>query len=91
MNLLIAIVVWAVFGLICGAIARLLVPGRQSMGLVVTMLLGVIGSFVGGFLAFLIVGGEPLQATGFIFSVIGAVIALALYLYAKRGSARGAR
>jgi uncharacterized membrane protein YeaQ/YmgE (transglycosylase-associated protein family) len=44
------------------------------------MLLGVIGSFVGGFVAFLLSGGEPLQASGFILSVIGAVVTLGSYV-----------
>ena len=76
MELLWALIVWAVFGLVCGALARLLVPGRQSMSLSMTMLLGIVGSFVGGFLAYFFVGGEPLQASGLIFSVIGAIIVL---------------
>ena len=80
MNTLGAIIIWAIFGLVCGAIARLLIPGRQPMGILMTMLLGVIGSFVGGFIAFMISGGDPLQASGFILSLVGAVITLAGYV-----------
>lgn len=80
MGLLWALLVWAVFGLICGALARLLVPGRQPMSWTMTMALGIAGSFVGGFLAYLIMGGEPLQASGMIFSVIGAVVVLLIAL-----------
>jgi len=69
-----AIIGWLIFGLIIGAIARLLVPGRQSLGLLGTMLVGVAGSFIGGFLSFLIFGGQLVQATGWIGSIIGAVI-----------------
>jgi uncharacterized membrane protein YeaQ/YmgE (transglycosylase-associated protein family) len=54
------------------------------------MVLGIIGSFVGGFVAYLVMGGEPLQASGFIFSVVGAVIVLAIYLYAVRKKIRSA-
>ena len=68
-----AILGWIVFGLFIGALARLLVPGRQSMGLVATMLLGVVGSFVGGLVAYLLVGGAPLQASGWVGSLLGAV------------------
>lgn len=75
-----AILIWAMFGLFCGAIARLLIPGHQPMGILMTMLLGVIGSFVGGFVAFLLSGGQPLQASGFILSVIGAVVTLGMYV-----------
>lgn len=65
---------WMLFGLIVGAIARFIVPGRQSMGLLATMALGVIGSFAGGFLAFLVFGGGAVRASGWIGSLIGAVI-----------------
>jgi uncharacterized membrane protein YeaQ/YmgE (transglycosylase-associated protein family) len=69
---------WIIFGLIIGALARLLVPGTQSMGLLKTMLLGVTGSFVGGFVGFLLVGGSPLQAAGWIGSLVGATVVLLL-------------
>lgn len=61
-----------VFGLVVGVIARLLVPGRQHLGLVVTLLLGVVGSVVGGIVA-------NLLGTGNIFelNVIGSVVAIA--------------
>ncbi|MCA9258643.1 MAG: GlsB/YeaQ/YmgE family stress response membrane protein [Planctomycetales bacterium] len=75
--MLTAIIGWIVFGLIVGAIARLLVPGRQPLGLAKTMALGVVGSFLGGFVGYLLAGGSPLQASGWIGSVIGAVVVLA--------------
>ncbi|MEQ8847598.1 GlsB/YeaQ/YmgE family stress response membrane protein [Botrimarina sp.] len=84
MDLIYSLIVWAVFGLIAGAIARFLVPGRQSMSLLATMVLGIIGSFVGGFLASLLTGTIALTPSGFILSILGAVIALAIYLYMKR-------
>ncbi len=71
-----AVIGWIFFGLIIGAVARLLVPGRQAMGLLSTMLLGVLGSFVGGFAGYLLSGGEPMQAAGWIGSLIGAVVVL---------------
>lgn len=76
--MLLAILSWMLFGLIIGALARLVVPGRQPMGLMKTMLLGVAGSFVGGFVAFLLVGGAPLQGAGWIGSAIGAIVLLAI-------------
>jgi uncharacterized membrane protein YeaQ/YmgE (transglycosylase-associated protein family) len=79
-----------VVGLIAGFIARAIVPGRQSMGIGATILLGIIGSFVGGFLGFLIFHADAadgfLQPAGIIGSIIGAVIALLIY-----GAATGRR
>ena len=75
------IIVWCVFGLIAGAIARLLMPGRDPMGCIATIALGVAGSFLGGFLASLIFGhrGEGFQPASLIGSVIGALILLFLF------------
>lgn len=69
-----------VTGLIVGALARLLVPGKDPMGILATILLGIVGSFVGGFLANVIFEGQfEVSAAGFIGSVIGAIIALLVY------------
>lgn len=76
--MLIPIIGWIIFGLIVGAIARFVYPGRQGLGLFQTTLLGVIGSFVGGFLAWLIIGGSAVQASGWIGSILGSVIVLAI-------------
>lgn len=80
---------WMVIGLIAGALARGLMPGRQPMGLLVTMLLGLAGSLLGGFIASLIFGYDArdpgFHAGGLFMSTIGAVILLALYTnYANR-------
>lgn len=76
MSTLFALIGWALFGLIAGAIARLLVPGRQSMSLMMTMLLGIAGSLTGGLVTWLITGGDAFQASGFVMSVVGAVLLL---------------
>ncbi|MBA2240258.1 MAG: GlsB/YeaQ/YmgE family stress response membrane protein [Solirubrobacterales bacterium] len=72
-----------VIGVIAGYLARLLVPGPDKIGFVRTVALGIIGSFIGGFLGYLITGedfGEgALQASGIFGSIIGAVIALLIY------------
>jgi len=77
------ILVLLLFGLVAGALARLLVPGRDSMGIGGTILLGIVGSFVGGFIGFLLFGSDinegALQPSGIIGSVIGAVIALLIW------------
>jgi uncharacterized membrane protein YeaQ/YmgE (transglycosylase-associated protein family) len=73
-----------IIGLIAGAIARLLVPGRQDLSIPMTILLGIIGSFVGGFLGYLIFHHDSqngfFQPSGIIGSVIGAVIVLLIWL-----------
>ena len=71
---LLEIVGMLVFGLVAGAIARLLMPGRQAMGLFATMLLGIAGSFLGGFLAYMIWGGEAFRTVGWMGSVLGAIL-----------------
>lgn len=69
-----------IIGLIAGALARFLVPGPDPLGFLGTALLGIIGSFVGGFLWSLLTGdGLEIRTSGLIGSVIGAVIALLAY------------
>ncbi len=76
------IVVLIIVGLIAGAIARLLVPGRDSMGLIGTILLGVVGSFLGGFIEnvfqFHRLAIHRVHATGILGSIIGAIVLLLL-------------
>lgn len=82
------IIWWLIVGLIAGALARLLVPGNDPMGWGGTLLLGLVGSLVGGFLANLIFGGEfEVSAAGIIGATIGAIIALLVYR-ASRSSSR---
>ena len=86
---MITFVLWLlVFGLVAGAFARLLVPGRDRLGCGGTVLLGIVGSFVGGFLGFVLfdrdAGDGALQPSGLLGSVAGAVIAL-LVLRSLRG------
>ena len=73
---------WIIFGLIVGALAKLLVPGNDSNNIITTILLGVAGSFLGGFIGNLLFhrnseGG--IKYGGFIMSLIGAIILLVLY------------
>jgi uncharacterized membrane protein YeaQ/YmgE (transglycosylase-associated protein family) len=82
------IVVLLVVGFIAGGIARLLVPGPDPMSLFGTWLLGVIGSFVGGFLGYVLFGRDlddgVVQTSGIIGSILGAVVALLVYRFANR-------
>ena len=72
---------WIVFGLIAGAIARLLMPGRQPMGIILTIVLGIVGSFVGGVIGNAFHGvplSEPAPA-GWLGSIVGALLVLIVY------------
>jgi len=77
------IITLLVVGLIAGALARLIVPGKDSMGIGATILLGIVGSFIGGFLGYVIFHKDGqdgfLQPSGLIGSIIGAIIALLIY------------
>jgi uncharacterized membrane protein YeaQ/YmgE (transglycosylase-associated protein family) len=77
------IITLIIIGIIAGYAARLLVPGRDPMSFVQTAVLGIVGSFIGGFLGYLLFGNDleegALQASGLLGSIIGAVIALLLY------------
>ena len=78
-----------VVGLIAGFVARAIMPGRDPMGWVMTIVLGIVGSFVGGFLInFLFhtdrVDSSAIQPTGIVGSVIGALVVLGIYHLARR-------
>jgi uncharacterized membrane protein YeaQ/YmgE (transglycosylase-associated protein family) len=90
---MVGFLIWLlVIGLIAGFVARLLVPGRDPMGILGTIVLGIVGSFLGGFLGYLLFGKDldegALQPSGIIGSIIGAVIALLIYRAVKRRSRR---
>jgi uncharacterized membrane protein YeaQ/YmgE (transglycosylase-associated protein family) len=76
------IIVLVIIGLIAGAVARLLVPGRDPIGVLGTILLGVAGSFIGGFVSTLVeyhtLSVNAFHATGIIWSIVGAIILLVL-------------
>ncbi len=74
------IIAWIVFGFIIGLLARALVPGRQHMGFVLTTLLGVAGSLIGGLVATALSGGsmQELHGAGFLGSLVGAVLLLVI-------------
>jgi uncharacterized membrane protein YeaQ/YmgE (transglycosylase-associated protein family) len=75
------IIAWIVLGLIAGAIAKLIMPGRDPGGIIVTMLIGIAGALVGGFV-FSLFGGDGvsgLNLGSIIVAVVGALILLALY------------
>jgi uncharacterized membrane protein YeaQ/YmgE (transglycosylase-associated protein family) len=73
------IIGWIVFGLIVGAVAKMLMPGRDPGGWVVTIVLGIAGALLGGFLGRAVGWYGPNDAAGFLMSVVGAVVLLGLY------------
>jgi len=80
---------WIVLGLIAGAIAKAILPGRQGGGWIATLLLGVVGALVGGFLGSLLfnVGLEEFWSLQtWIVAILGAVLVLAIYGFLTRGS-----
>jgi uncharacterized membrane protein YeaQ/YmgE (transglycosylase-associated protein family) len=82
------IIVFLIVGLIAGFIARALVPGPDPMGWLGTMILGIVGSFVGGTLGALVFGGNlDLSASGLVGSIIGAIIVLLIWraMSSRRG------
>lgn len=80
-----SIVLWILFGLIVGVIAKLLTPGRDPGGFVITVLLGIAGALLGGFVGRVLGIYPDYQSTGgFFMSIVGAVIILAIYHVATR-------
>jgi uncharacterized membrane protein YeaQ/YmgE (transglycosylase-associated protein family) len=70
---------WIIFGLIVGAVAKLLMPGRDPGGIIITMFLGIVGAVLGGFLGRSMGLYQEGEAAGFLMSLIGAVVVLFLY------------
>jgi uncharacterized membrane protein YeaQ/YmgE (transglycosylase-associated protein family) len=70
---------WIVFGLIVGVIAKLLMPGRDPGGFIITALLGIAGAVVGGFIGRALGFYGPGEAAGFLMSLVGAIILLFIY------------
>jgi uncharacterized membrane protein YeaQ/YmgE (transglycosylase-associated protein family) len=85
MNML-SLLGWIIFGLIVGALAKLLMPGRDPGGIIVTIILGIVGALIGGFLGRAMGFYGPGDVAGFVMSLIGAIIILLLYrlLIARR-------
>ena len=73
------ILAWILFGLVVGIIAKLLMPGRDPGGFIITILLGIAGALLGGFIGRAMGFYGPSEAAGWLISILGAVILLALY------------
>jgi uncharacterized membrane protein YeaQ/YmgE (transglycosylase-associated protein family) len=72
--------IWfAIFGLVIGAIAKLLMPGRDPGGFIITAIIGMVGSLLGTFIGRSLLGYREGQSAGWIMSIIGAILLLAIY------------
>ena len=70
---------WIVLGLVAGFIARAVVPGKDDIGILRTILLGILGSFVGGLVASIFTGWNGFSPSGWIGSILGAIVVLVVY------------
>ncbi|MDQ2977616.1 MAG: GlsB/YeaQ/YmgE family stress response membrane protein [Acidobacteriota bacterium] len=70
---------WILFGLVVGALAKFLMPGRDGGGILVTILLGIVGALLGGFLGRALGLYQPGEPAGFVGALVGAVLVLFLY------------
>jgi uncharacterized membrane protein YeaQ/YmgE (transglycosylase-associated protein family) len=74
-----SIIAWMVSGLIIGAIAKLIMPGRDPGGFIITILIGIVGAVIGGAIGRSVGLYAPNQSAGWLMSILGAIILLALY------------
>ena len=74
-----SIIGFIIFGLIVGALAKLIMPGKDPGGFIVTAIIGMVGSLLGGFIGRYLLGRGENYSAGWIMSIIGAIILLALY------------
>jgi uncharacterized membrane protein YeaQ/YmgE (transglycosylase-associated protein family) len=77
----------ALIGLIVGALAKLIMPGKDPGGIFVTMLIGIVGSFLGTWLGRLVGHYGPEDSAGFLMSLVGALILLGIYHLIRRSRA----
>jgi uncharacterized membrane protein YeaQ/YmgE (transglycosylase-associated protein family) len=79
------ILAWILFGLVVGIIAKLLMPGRDPGGFIITILLGIAGALLGGFIGRAMGFYGPNQSAGWLISILGAIVLLVIYrLMARR-------
>ena len=81
------IIAWICFGLVVGVIAKLLMPGRDPGGFIVTILLGIAGALVGGFIGRALGFYGQNQGAGWLMSILGAIVLLFIYRMMVRRSA----
>jgi uncharacterized membrane protein YeaQ/YmgE (transglycosylase-associated protein family) len=79
---------WIVFGVVVGAVAKLVMPGRDPGGIIVTMLLGIVGAILGGYLGRELGLYGSQEGAGFLMAIVGAIVVLMIYrlLFRHRAS-----
>jgi len=82
------ILLWIVFGLVVGIVAKLIMPGRDPGGIIVTIVLGIVGALLGGWVGRALGFYREGEAAGFLLAIVGAIIVLAIYRLAWPGRAR---
>jgi uncharacterized membrane protein YeaQ/YmgE (transglycosylase-associated protein family) len=75
---------WILFGLVVGIVAKLLMPGRDPGGLIITRVLGIVGAVIGGFLGRTLGLYGPGEPAGFLMATLGAVVLLFIYRMMRR-------
>lgn len=80
----VGIIGWILFGLVVGIVAKLIMPGKDPGGFIVTILIGIVGALLGGFLGRVLNLYEPGQPAGFIGATLGAILLLWIYRLATR-------
>lgn len=73
------LMVWAVYGLFVGSIAKSLVPGEENFGFLKTVVLGVVGSYMGGSILYLLGKYDAVSPAGIVMGVVGSVLSLVIY------------
>jgi uncharacterized membrane protein YeaQ/YmgE (transglycosylase-associated protein family) len=84
------VLIWIVFGLVVGVVAKFVMPGRDPGGMIMTIVLGIVGALLGGWIGRALGVYQPGQPAGFIMAVIGAIVVLAVYRLAFSGHTRHA-
>ena len=84
------VLIWIVFGLVVGVVAKFVMPGRDPGGMIVTIVLGIVGALLGGWIGRALGAYQPGQPAAFIMAVIGAIVVLAVYRLAFSGHTRHA-
>jgi uncharacterized membrane protein YeaQ/YmgE (transglycosylase-associated protein family) len=85
---MVGILGWILFGLVVGIVAKLLMPGRDPGGFIITTVLGIVGAVVGGFLGRTLGLYGPGEPAGFLMATLGAVVLLFIYRMLRRPTAR---
>lgn len=82
------ILLWVVFGLVVGIVAKFIMPGRDPGGMILTIVLGIVGAMLGGWIGRALGLYREGDAAGFIMAVVGAIIVLAVYRLVLPGRTR---